>query len=150
MYTVDMQLINILLIIQTLLLAGFCLASAIIYRKMKRNLTDFVTPETAGQASPLGLTTDALSMQLASAIAAQAKTTFMAEESAQVRGQAAVDGDIAEGVAAQNPVLGGIMSQFPALRKTLRRNPQLLDYALSKLTKPGGNNQPATGPKFKL
>jgi hypothetical protein len=75
-----------------------------------------------------------LCTQMARAIVAQAKTTFMAGESAVARGKATVEADINQDLLAQsNPLIGGLLNSFPTLKKTLRRNPGLMNFAMEKM-----------------
>ena len=58
----------------------------------------------------------------------------MGQQSGQVRQEKAVEGAIAEDlVRAAHPLAGTLLDAMPELRKTLKRNPGLLDFALSKL-----------------
>lgn len=120
---------------------------------------DFVSPEGEGQPSPLAKAMDAGASMLGRAIIAQAKTTMMGQVSGQVRAEQAVNGDISEDLLSSNPLAASLLGQFPHLRKTLRRNPQLADMALSALARRfGGNNgagiggsgAPVSPPKFQL
>lgn len=78
----------------------------------------------------------------------------MASQSAAVRAEKAIEGDIAEGLAAQNPIVAMAMQAFPKLGKTLRRNPELVDVVLAKLASKvsvaPGNGATSASPKFKL
>lgn len=103
---------------------------------------------------------EAAGLIVARSIVAQAKASFMGMESGAKRQEAAIAGDIAEGVLnTQLPLAGALLQSFPSLRKTLRRNPQLLDLALSKLgglgAGAGGGQSPPSGngtgtPRFHL
>jgi hypothetical protein len=122
--------------------------------KFYRTIREFVTPPAKNQPSPLGGAVSAVSDQIARSIVSQAKATFMAGESAAVRADKAVQGDIAVDVASQNPLVSGLMAQFPTLKKSLRRNPQLLETALSYLASRQSGGVPGNGSssqaKFKL
>lgn len=117
---------------------------------------DFITPPKEGEHSAAALAGDALAIMFARAMAAQLKTTFMGMQSGLVRGQKALEGDIAEGIAEKSPLAMAAMTAFPALRKSLRRNPQLLDTAmqlLGGLSAKGSGSSPAGNggkPKFNL
>jgi len=103
-------------------------------RNIYRQFQEFITPVDDKQGSPLFQLTDAISQVFSRTLIAQAKTIFMAKESGIVRGQNRVDQDIADDMLSQaNPLIAGILSQFPQLKKTLTRNPALIDYAVSKL-----------------
>lgn len=152
-----MLITNILL---ALLVAGMSIISLICwikYRKLVQQFYEFVTPVAENEFSPLGQTVDGIATQIARAIVAQAKATFMAQQSAAVRGESTVEADIQEDMLSMaNPLIGGILNQFPTLRKTLRRNPALAGMAMEKLAgfaaKAKGNNhsQETSQVKFKL
>jgi len=81
---------------------------------------------------------------VARAVVARIKTSLMGSQSGQVRQEKAVEGAIAEDVArAAHPLAGTLLDAMPELRKTLRKNPHLLDFALSKL---GAINQTVSTP----
>jgi len=127
------------------------------YNQIVDFFSSWLTPAEEGKQSPAGELLTAVSENLARSIVLQAKTTFMGKQSGDVRGETAVMADIAEdALAAKNPLLSGLLNSFPTLKKSLRRNPQLLNYALSKLTgstgaPAGGNSQVhETQVKFKL
>lgn len=92
---------------------------------------------------------------LGRAIMMQAKATFMGKQSGEARGKTAVAGDIAIDSVAGSPI-ATILDSFPSLKKSIRRNPALLDMALSFLSKNGSNNngssssQETTQTKFNL
>jgi len=128
------------LLIATLLLGQIILILAIVtnFRRkigqLELTVRSFVTPKGPDEASPLANVVDVGSDMVARAIMARAKTTFMGQLSGQVRQEKAVEGAIAEDVARNaHPLAGTLLDAMPELRKTLRKNPQLLDFALSKL-----------------
>ena len=94
----------------------------------------FVSPIDEKTPSPIAQLVSSMSDVLARSLIAQAKATFMGIQSGEVRADKAVSADIAlEAASMANPAIGAILGSFPALKKTLRRNPQLLDLAMSKL-----------------
>jgi len=119
---------------------------------VQAQVTSFVTPVSEGQPSPLATTTEVAADMVARAIVARAKTTFMGQASGLVRQEKAVDADIAEDVARSNPLIDSVLSAFPAVRKTLRKNPMLLDMVLSKVgemqakSQQGANGSANTSP----
>jgi len=128
------------LLITTLLLFQVVLIGLIIVvcRRKIRDLTStlrvFVTPKGPEEASPLASVVDVGADMVARAITARIKTSLMGQQSGQVRQEKAVDGAIAEDLArAAHPLAGTLLDAMPELRKTLRKNPGLLDFALSKL-----------------
>lgn len=98
--------------------------------RLQNVFRDFVTPVDEKTPSALAKTTDIMACMIARAIVAQAKTTLMGMQSGQVRAETAIAENVLEG---SNPAIGALLSSFPALKKTLRRNPALLDMALSRL-----------------
>lgn len=151
------MLTNILLAALLLVLVASIVGLALLYRAIKRQILAFIVPAKEGEASALAQALDAFSIMLARSLTAQIKTTLMGMNSGLARAEKAIQGDLALDVAGQNPTIGGILAAFPSLGKTLRRNPQLLDLALSFLSKRGANSgsnglSPANGeqPKFKL
>ena len=128
---------------------------------IKASFLDFVTPETPGQPSQLAKAIDAASVMAGRAVVAQAKSSLMGLQSGETRGKAAVEGDVAEGqLSMAAPALGGLLNSFPILKKSLRQNPGLLDYALPFLTEKfgnragpapsNGNGSSGSSPKFNL
>lgn len=103
-------------------------------RDLQRTVREFVTPKGAEEASPLANVVDVGADMVARAVTARIKTSLMGQQSGQVRQEKAVDGAIAEDLArAAHPLAGPLLDAMPQLRKTLRKNPGLLDIALSKL-----------------
>jgi len=103
-------------------------------RELQRTIREFVTPKGQDQASPLANVVDVGADMVARAVTARIKTSLMGSQSGQVRQEKAVEGAIAEDVArAAHPLAGTLLDAMPELRKTLRKNPALLDFALSKL-----------------
>lgn len=148
---------NILLGAVLLTLVGSIIALRVLFRRFQSFIITFVTPKKKGELSPLYQTCDALAAIIARAVVAQAKTTLMGLESGMVRGEKAIQGDLALDVASQNPLVGAILSKFPRLSKSLRRNPALLDYLAPMvgnfMPKSGsGNGSPVSSgtPKFRL
>lgn len=117
------------------------------YRKIENVLRQFTIPEKEGEPTPLYLFVDSISQAFARSVVAMAKSQLMANQSAVVRGEKAIEGDIAEDLAnASSPAMAAVLGAFPTLRKTLRRNPALLNFAVQKLMSMGGNKnngQPA-------
>ena len=103
----------------------------------------FVSPVAEGQPSPLAATAEVGAEMIARAVMARAKMTFAGLSSGVVRQEKAVEGDIAEDMARMSPIVDGLLDSFPALKKTLRKNPALLDMALSKLGQLQGNRSGA-------
>lgn len=97
---------------------------------LKQQAIDFVTPHEEGKPSQLALAADALSSMMARALVVQFKTSMMGSSSARTRGEQAIQGDVAQDIASNIPAAAALMDSFPTLRRSLRRNPSLLDFAL--------------------
>jgi len=103
-------------------------------RELQATIREFVTPKGPDEASPLASVVDVGADMVARAVTARIKTSLMGQQSGQVRQEKAVEGAIAEDLArAAHPLAGTLLDAMPELRKTLRKNPGLLDFALSKL-----------------
>jgi len=103
-------------------------------RELQSTLREFVTPKGPEQPSPLADVVDVGADMVARAVTARIKTSLMGQQSGQVRQERAVEGAIAEDmVRAAHPLAGTLLDSMPELKKTLKRNPALLDFALSKL-----------------
>jgi len=103
-------------------------------RELEATFRVFVTPKGPEEASPLASVVDIAADMVARAVTARIKTSLMGSQSGQVRQEKAVDGAIAEDLArAAHPLAGTLLDAMPELRKTLRKNPGLLDFALAKL-----------------
>lgn len=122
-------LLTCILLTNVILLVVILLAFVKI-RQTWRDIIAFITPVKENEPSRLAQTISTISDMIARALVAQLKTTFMGKESGQVRGEQAVELDI---VAASNPLLGIALNTIPGLKKTLRRNPALIDFAMRKL-----------------
>jgi len=123
-----------LVLAQTILLGTLAWLFRAKVQEINGIIRAFVTPKGPDQASPLADVVDVGADMVARAVMARAKTTFMGQASGAIRQEKAVDGAIAEDVArASHPLAGTLLDAMPELRKTLRKNPQLLDFALSKL-----------------
>jgi len=123
-------------------------------RDIQSTLRAFVTPTGPDQASPLANVVDVGADMVARAVTARIKTSLMGSQSGQVRQEKAVEGAIAEDVVrAAHPLAGTLLDAMPELRKTLRKNPALLDFALSKLgaiqAQADTKTQPVQVPLFK-
>lgn len=140
-------LLAAILLANVALLAIILVAFVKIRRESTRvyqNIIGFITPVDDKTPSPAAQVADQISSMFARALVAQAKASFMGKQSGEARAQAAIDGDIALDLAVQaSPLIGALANSFPALKKTLRRNPQLLDLVLSKLGGGGSAGAPA-------
>lgn len=147
---------NILLTL--LLVINFAVLASILYgfvevSRVYRQIRGFITPEAEGKPSALAQTTQVITDMMGRSIVATIKATFMGKQSGDVRAENAVNADIAMDTTA----IGAILGSFPTLRKSIKRNPALLDVAMGLLNKRGliqsgsGNSTPSNGqPKFRL
>jgi hypothetical protein len=101
----------------------------------------FITPIDEKTPSGLASLCDSIAILFGRALVAQLKAVFMGKQSGEVRGEQTVNADIAfDTVSMANPMIGAVLKSFPALSKTLRRNPALLDFALAKLGSMGNKS----------
>lgn len=105
---------------------------------------DFISPGPADSEgkpapSPFAAVCLEISDMLARALVARVKTTFMGKASGEARAEASLDTDIALDLAAQQNPVAGLIGQIPGVRKTLKRNPQLLDAAINMFMKRAGS-----------
>jgi len=125
--------ILVTLLVQLGIIVGLVAVITSKVRAMNDQVVSFVSPVSDEVGSPLSTLVETTSDMFARAIMARAKMTFAGLTSGVVRGEAAVTADISEDVARMNPVVDGILNSFPALKKTLRKNPALFDFAIGKL-----------------
>ena len=138
-------LISALLLAQVVLIGWISVLFGRKIRELQSTCRVFVTPKGPEEASPLASVVDVGADMVARAVTARIKTSLMGERSGLVRQEKAVDGAIAEDLArAAHPLAGTLLDAMPELRKTLRKNPGLLDFALAKL---GTMQQEQTGDK---
>lgn len=102
------------------------------YRSIRDSFSAFINPVAENTPSPLANVVEAASVMVARSIMAQFKTYLMGVQSGAVRGEKGLQADIAQDAMAGTPI-GSVLSAFPTLRKSLRRNPGLLDIAMGLL-----------------
>ena len=128
---------NILL--TAILFANLCIFVAILFAFFKisgvyRQFQTFINPPDDKTPSPLAQLIEAMSIVAGRAIVAQIKTTFMGKQSADARREGIIDEAIAgDVIGSANPLIGSILQAFPSVGKAIRKNPALLDFAISKL-----------------
>lgn len=121
------------LLANVLILAAILFGYLQIFRLFQQFRT-FIAPQSEGKASPLANVTQVAADMIGRGISASLKTTFMGKQSAAVRGENAVKADIVtDTISMANPAIGAVLESFPSLKKTLTRNPALLDFALSRV-----------------
>lgn len=107
-------------------------------RVFNNELRGFTEPKGPGETSPLADIAQVFADMLGRSITVQLKTTFMGVNSANARSETALENDIKGAALATNPTIAGLLSSVPALRKSLRKNPGLMDVVLQALAnKPG-------------
>lgn len=127
----------------SIILSGILLVNVLIFTllcvslfrvaRVYSELRAFVSPVSDGQPSPLATAIDALAISFARAAVAQAKAHLMGAKGVDARQEAAVTGDIGLDLLGQNPMVAAALDRMPNLKRTLRRNPALIDLALRKL-----------------
>jgi len=93
---------------------------------------------------------DAAALVLAQRLVSSLKGTFMGVQSGARRGEDALQGDFLGDVATQaNPTLGALLNSFPAVKRRLGKNPELIPAAMQLIGKlfPGGSAQGGNGSK---
>lgn len=115
------------------------------YQQTKELLASFFQPDKEGEATPFAQLVASSGDILASSLVARLKASFMGDKSGAVRGEAAVEGELALDMAsAGNPIVGALIQQFPGLRKLAKKNPQLVDAVVNKfINQKFGGNLPA-------
>lgn len=135
------------------------LSISAVFRRVKSDIIEFVTPPAEDKPSRLSKTIDAVAISFGRAIAAQVKTTLLGARSGIVRGEKAIQGEMAIETAEQTPMLSSLLGSFPGLRGSLRKRPELIDIALALGNKLGigvggspesGNHSEQNSPKFQL
>jgi len=119
-----------------------------VYTQTKDLLASFFTPASEGEATPFAQLVANSGDILAGAIVARLKAQIMAGKSGEVRGENAVEGELAVDLASQaNPIVGALIQQFPGLRRLAKKNPALVDAVVTKFinNKFGGGGQPSPG-----
>ena len=99
-------------------------------RAVWADIVTFTTSPAEGKPSPLAELVTAIADSLARSLVAQIKATFMGKQSGAVRGENAIEADLAQDT---NPLIAGIAQAFPSVGKSLRRNPMLAQFVLNKL-----------------
>jgi len=141
-----MLVITVLLATILLVITAFLFVFYREYRKTRRLLREFTVPAGPDEPTPLFSFIDAASQQFSRSLVALAKSQLMGSASAAVRAEKAIEGDLAEDTMNMtNPLIGQLIQQFPTLRKTLRRNPALVNMAVSKLMGMGKKNNGPSG-----
>lgn len=149
-----MLYLNIVLTFITLLLLASGAVIWLVWRRLQGLIWDFIVPEAENKPSKLANVLQIFADMIGRGVAASIKGAFMGMESGIKRAEQAIEADMVDQQVNSNPVLGAVLESFPKLKKTLRRNPALLDVALGIIAKRNGNSQSLVSgsnePKFKL
>ena len=120
---------------------GLIAAFTIIKRRVIAAIRPYFEAPDDKTPSQFALLTNAISQQLASAIVASAKGSLLGMQGVDAKNLAHIEADMMkDGLAAQSPMLGMLMEQFPSFGRRLMKNPNLLPLlqgVLSKI-KPAG------------
>jgi hypothetical protein len=112
-------------------------------RKTYREVMKFVSPGPENAPSQLAVLIDTIAHSSGQAIAMEVKTTLMGKASGLARSENAAVGEIVEDqLAAHVPLASLLLNALPGkLKKTIMRNPDLIQSILSKIGTPGpGSN----------
>ena len=130
--TFGILLLNVILVV-ILLISLHKISS--VYRHISDIISTFLAPSAPGKTSPAADLVEAGSAILSRALVAQAKATFMGVQSVKNRLESGVEGALSEDlISAAHPLAGALLKSFPAVRGYLKKNPGIIDFALSKLT----------------
>ena len=137
----------------------------IVLFKARRIYSEFQELITPGQdqdgkptPSPLAIVITSLADQAVRNAVGYLKASFMGKKSVESRADDALQTDIQLDLAgAANPLIGQVLNGIPALRRLAKKNPGLIDLALSRMNLGGGsaptapaNNNGNSQAKFKL
>ena len=135
------------------------------YAVISRTFRAFIEPQHDSEGKPapsaFAILTGNIADMLARSLVAQAKATFMGVQSGEKRLENAVEGELALGLAEQNPLVAGVLNSFPAIRKLAKKNPGLVDMVVQRfinkqfgspgaISAPSGNNHAQTQTSFKI
>lgn len=105
----------------------------------------FIRPGEDGKGSPFSQVAAGIAELMAQSLVASLKATLMGAQSGKVRKENAIDADTKLALI-ENTDLGQMALKIPGLRSFAKKNPGIIDFALSKFG--GGNVQvetPAAG-----
>lgn len=111
---------------------------------MARIVEDFTAAADENTPSPLAQLTDQVAGTFATRMVNSLKSSFLGMQSVAKRNEQRLQGDVALDLASQvNPLLGAALGSFPAVRKRLEKNPELIGLAAQYLG--GRGPQPGNG-----
>ena len=134
-----------LIVIFLAALLGIIIFSLLKVKTGLEMVRDYITPPGDGENSPLVNELGTIADMFSKAVMMNAKATFMGMQSGAKRGERAAAAEVAEAtIGGVNPLIGMLMKSFPAVGKSLAKNPELLDLALTKLMPGTGAQLPDT------
>lgn len=112
------------------------------YSNLRSEFHAFISPgrDDKGEAtpSPLATITLALADQAGRSVVSSLKASFMGQASGASRAEKSAEADLQlDMIGAVNPGIGAIISGIPALRKIAKKNPGLIEAAVSRFTTKG-------------
>lgn len=127
-----------LLSVITLCLLVFLASFLVVLIKIRRkynDIVDFITPPGDKLPSKLAQVSEALSEMIGRAIVASLRGFLLGQKSIEARQANAEAGE-----AVESSPLGGLVNILPiSLKKSLIKNPQMLDLAMGFLSRSGGS-----------
>ena len=112
------------------------------------SIASYFSPHN-GNPSEFAQVTEQIAAQFADKAVTQVKMSFLGQQSVEARNAKRLEGDLAMDLASQSsPLIGALLSSFPAVAKRLQKNPELLPVAqglIEKFMSKQGNN-PAPAP----
>ena len=129
-----------------------------IYAEFQELITPGQDQEGKPTPSPLAIVITSLADQAVRNAVGYLKASFMGKKSGESRGDDALQADIQLDLAsAANPLIGQVLNGIPALRRLAKKNPGLIDLALSRMNLGGRsaaaaptNNNGDSQAKFRL
>jgi len=128
-------------------------AGFLLYRRLASKLTDFLRswtePADKDTPSPLAQLADQFAVILAQRFTGSLKGAFLGMQSVDKRNEQRLQADMVQDTASNiNPLLGAILTQYPAVGRRLAKNPELLGLAAQYLSKgvaaaPSNGHSPA-------
>lgn len=116
--------------------------------KLENEVLAFCTSPGQDEPSQLAQALQAFADMIGRSIAAQLKMTLMNQASQDVRSERALRADIGEAAIQEyNPMISGLMNSVPGIRRSLRKNPGLMDLIISQVIKNPGMLSGSRGPR---
>jgi len=138
-------MITALLALIALLLTGYALLFAITVmhiRSVFKQFVSFITSTDDKTESPASI----LYGVLIKRAAVEFKMVLMGSMGGEAKGQAYAEQAVMQDmIQTENPTIAAVISAFPSLGKTLKKNPALLNYAMSKIAGAGAGKPVAAG-----